>query len=218
MDKEEIKISIKEIRERLAAHKSLNKSSEIQSEQEEEKAHRNYYVMTLGKIVSIGGAIAIVCIALNVDTTAIRHKAFFEITKSGPNSMRITVTGNEPTDDSESITRYDSWDLLSSEIQKPSYIPDRLNFNELYSLNNDTYTLYVCSYTRGLTIKILEPIENYNPNFFDATWTVDSVSDGTAYFQHDDNYTAIWMHDKYIYMVEWNDFAEIQEIVHGMHE
>lgn len=213
MPKEELNIDPQKVRDQLASY-NAKASAPSQNMKEEEQPKRRFYTLSLAKIVAISAA-AGVFVGLAVDTTAIREKSFFEITKSGPNSMRITVTGNEP-EDSESIVRYDSWNQLPSDMQKPSYIPAGTEFNELYSMIFDTYTLYVGNYTRGLRIQIREAREGYQPELLDRGWDVKIVSYGTAYLQLDGNYKAVWMNGKYIYEIECDNLNKLQKIVQGM--
>ncbi len=210
--KEELKISIEEVRNRLCIRDTGNATPN--ETKQEVPPTRRLYKVSFGRIVAVGAAVAI-CFSLAVNTTAVRERSFLDIVESGPNGTRIIVTGNEGNPNG-TMTSYGSWDDLPAGLLKPSYIPGTPAIDDLYGYTCDPYTLYACSYNGGLYIKILQPHGGYPAGTLFGKCTVISINGGTAFMGRGDSYMGVWLHGQCLYIVEYPTLPELQEIVRGM--
>lgn len=152
--------------------------------------------------------------ALSLNTTAYKEKSFFEIVHDGPNSMKITVTGNEGND--AYITRYDSWWVLKSyypDLMTPAYLPDDVSLDQLSERDHGSYTDFIGVYTNNLTITIRSYRENYAGDLFYDGWELFDIVDGIEYYQKGDNYKLSFPIGRRLYNVEWNDLDEMRKII-----
>lgn len=200
------------------------------------KARKTWF----GRFLSTGwgkvaAAFVIVLVASGVSTvgtSAVKQKSFFEIVKSGVNSMRITVTGNEMENERESmetvesdIKYYDSWEGVKEEnpeILIPEYIPRDLELKEIYRIEMENYTLYQCSYIDGDANELLISIEDYSKRYadmekvIDEKWKIVEERGEVTYYQFEESYKALWEENRGIYTVEWISMDEVENIVNRM--
>ena len=193
-----------------------------------------------GRLVSTGwgkAAVAfVVVIAVftltTVGTSAVKQKSFFEIVKSGVNSMRITVTGNEMESESVSMAMdkgdkvyYDSWEEVKEEvpgIMIPEYIPEGVKLEEIYRTEMENYILYQGFYNDSNLNELLISVKYFSNDYadmerkIDKKWELLKEDAGVAYYQFEESYKALWKNGKCIYATEWVDLEQLDEIINNM--
>lgn len=183
--------------------------------------------------VAVAFVVVIVVFAFTaVGTSAVKQKSFFEIVKSGVNSMRITVTGNEMESERESLESverdeqyYDSWEDIREEnpdILIPTYIPGGLSLKEIHRIEMENYVLYLGSYIDSDLSELLIRVEDFSSYYADmeqrvgGKWKLLKTSDKVDYYQLGERYKVLWQEGKCIYSVEWTDLNQIDEICSKM--
>lgn len=193
-----------------------------------------------GRLVSTGwgkAAVAFVVVIVvftltTVGTSAVKQKSFFEIVKSGVNSMRITVTGNEMESESVSMAMdkgdkvyYDSWEEVKEEvpgIMIPEYIPEGVKLEEIYRTEMENYNLYKGLYVDGSSNELLISVKDFSNNYadleqiVDKEWKLIDENEKVKYYQVENLYKALWEEGRCIYIVEWSDLGQIDEIIMQM--
>lgn len=191
-----------------------------------------FFATGWGKVAVAFVVVLVVFAFTAVGTSAVKQKSFFEIVKSGVNSMRITVTGNEMENESKTLESvesdmkyYDSWEEVQKEnpdILIPGYIPDGLNLKEIYRCDAENYTLYQGFYTDSNKNELWFRIETFSKNYadmevkIDEDWKLIKESTETMYYQFEESYKALWKTGKCIYAVEWVDLDQLEEIINYM--
>lgn len=183
--------------------------------------------------VAVAFVVVIVVFAFTaVGTSAVKQKSFFEIVKSGVNSMRITVTGNEMESESVSLgfdksdkVYYDSWEEVREEVPGiliPEYIPEGVSLEEIYRIEMKNYILYQGSYIDSDLNELLISVEDFSKNYagmeqtIDENWKLLCENERVKYYQIDDWYKALWSEGRCIYTVEWTNLSQIEEIINKM--
>lgn len=167
-----------------------------------------------------------------VGTSAVKQKSFFEIVKSGVNSMRITVTGNEMESESVSLgfdksdkVYYDSWEEVREEVPGiliPEYIPEGVDLKEIYRIDMGNYILYKGLYRDSNSHELLISVKIFGKEYasieekIDEKWEFLEEHDKAKYYQFEESYKALWTEGKCIYAIEWIGLGQLDEIVRQM--
>lgn len=164
-----------------------------------------------------------------VGTSAVKQKSFFETVKSGVNSVRIIVTGNEMESERGSMESdesdnkyYSSWEEVQEEnpdILIPGYIPDGLTLNELYRIDMGNYIFYQGVYIDSTLNELLIGVKVFRKEYADMElkvnekWIFLEEWDKIKYYQFEESYKALWKEEKCIYTIEWVSLDDINRII-----
>lgn len=167
-----------------------------------------------------------------VGTSAVKQKSFFETVKSGVNSVRIIVTGNEMESERGSMESdesdnkyYSSWEEVQEEnpdILIPGYIPDGFSLQELYRNDVGNYTFYKGVYSDNNACLLMIEVEDFSKEYanmefmIDDKWTFVDEDGKVTYYQIKEWYKALWEEGKCIYAVGGTSIDDINELISMM--
>lgn len=200
------------------------------------KKRKRFLGSAWGKVAVALLAVVVVGAVYSIGTSAVQQKPFLDVVRDGINGFKVTVTGNEMESEGEISIElrdnekvyYDSWEEVAEEnssILIPEYIPDGLELNELYMQYCEEYVRYVGCYEgkkENDTLRI--DVKYYADGYAKADFGNEEI--GTLiredkekevkFYQSDNSYIAWLSKGKCLYMIEWNNLAEIDEIIAQM--
>lgn len=201
------------------------------------KAHRHFAKRAWARAAAGIAVVVLAVMCLEIGTSAVAEKSFFEIVRDGVNGMKITVTGNESEAETETTAigmeseervYYESWDEVKEEepdILVPGYMPEGLELKELYGRNEsgrrEYRGLYVDQDKKEARIYIYCYDETYKKVGFNSSheYQLLETDEKVEYYQirNGELFQATWEEGQNIYMVIWNNIKDIHNIVDKMH-